>query len=94
MRGGLANAVPDLVAEVFLRSNGRASPNNAAVDRMQQIGVLVDQLEFPLNVAAVMEARNLSPGQPKSVFPGDQRALTRWLVIFAGSSAMEADREI
>jgi 4-hydroxy-tetrahydrodipicolinate synthase len=65
---GLANAVPDLVAEVFASVKRGAPPQTTpAVDRMRQIGALVDQLEFPLNVAAVMEARNLSPGQPKSV---------------------------
>jgi dihydrodipicolinate synthase/N-acetylneuraminate lyase len=65
---GLANAVPDLVGEVFATvKRGQAAPESQAANRMRQIGAWVDRLEFPLNVAAVMEARGLSPGHPKSV---------------------------
>ena len=65
---GLANAVPDVVSEVFACvKRGPADQHGQAAERMRQIGALVDQLEFPLNVASVMEARNLSPGHPKSV---------------------------
>ncbi|MBI2948134.1 MAG: dihydrodipicolinate synthase family protein [Verrucomicrobia bacterium] len=65
---GLANAVPDVMREVFLAAReGPSSTEGRAARRMRQLGELVDRLEFPLNVAAVMEARNLSPGPPKSV---------------------------
>lgn len=72
---GLANAVPDLMVEVFAAAR-RGGPSKAglATERMRQIGELVDRLEFPLNVAAVIEARNLSPGNPKSIVSLETRA--------------------
>lgn len=72
---GLANAVGDLVVEIYegIRSS---NPEGAAVsqERMQALGQKIDQLEFPLNVAAAMEARGFSPGHPKSIVsPATQR---------------------
>jgi len=65
---GLANAVPEVMLEVFAGARrGPGSTQSRAAERMRQLGELVDRLEFPLNVAAVIEARNLSPGHPKSV---------------------------
>ncbi|MBI4657672.1 MAG: dihydrodipicolinate synthase family protein [Verrucomicrobia bacterium] len=71
---GLANAVAEVVGEVFAAvRTGASAAGDVAIDRMRQIGLLVDRLEFPLNVAAVMEARGLSPGWPKSAVSRETR---------------------
>ena len=65
---GLANAVPDLVVEIFNAVKaGQPAAALPAADQMKQLGRLADQLEFPLNIAAIMEARGLPTGQPKSI---------------------------
>jgi len=56
---GLANIVPDLVAKAYATSGG--------ADQLKQLGMLLSKLEFPLNIAAAMEARGLQPGFPKSI---------------------------
>ena len=78
---GLANAVPDLVGEVFASvKRGQFESRNQAAERMRQIGAWVDRLEFPLNVAAVMEARGLAPGLPKSIVSSETQERYRTLV--------------
>ena len=47
--------------------SGKASSAIPAIGQMAKIGSIVDQISFPLNVAAVMEARGLTVGEPKSV---------------------------
>jgi 4-hydroxy-tetrahydrodipicolinate synthase len=66
--GGLADMVPDLMVEIY-NAVKAGVPERAAVasERMKTLGKLVDTLEFPLNVAAAMEARGLPVGHPKSV---------------------------
>lgn len=65
---GLANALPDLMRAVYDGVKMKVPGSElAAAGRMRQIGVLVDKLEFPLNVAAAIEARGLAQGSPKSV---------------------------
>ena len=63
---GLANAVPELVVEIF-NATKAGKKSDVAVERMRTVGTLVERLEFPLNVAAAMEARGLPVGHPKSV---------------------------
>ncbi|MBM3832314.1 MAG: dihydrodipicolinate synthase family protein [Verrucomicrobia bacterium] len=65
---GLANAVPDLAVSIY-NAVKAGTPDRAetAIERMRRIGTLIEQLEFPLNVAAVMQARGLTPGHPKTV---------------------------
>jgi 4-hydroxy-tetrahydrodipicolinate synthase len=78
---GLANAVPEVMLEVFASARQGSGPeSNPAAERMRQLGELVDRLEFPLNVAAVMEARNLSPGHPKAVVSKETERRYRKLV--------------
>ena len=65
---GLANAVPDLMVEVFAAvRTGQLTDTFPAANRMKELGTLADQLEFPLNIAAIMEARGLPTGKPKSI---------------------------
>jgi hypothetical protein len=51
---------------------GRAS---VAAEAMKEVGRIVDQLTFPLNVAAGLEARGFDAGVPKSVVSPESRAL-------------------
>jgi len=66
--GGLVNIVPELMVNIYNCCQAGA-PKAAAVDaaRMKEVGQIIDQLTFPLNVAAGMEARGLEPGAPKTV---------------------------
>ena len=78
---GLANAVPEMVVDIFELAGGRrAGDLEEAVTRMQRLGALVDQVEFPLNVAAAIEARGLPTGEPKSVVSAVTRARYERLV--------------
>lgn len=78
---GLANAVPEMVVDIFEFAGGRRAGNlEEAVRRMQRLGALVDQIEFPLNVAAAIEARGLPTGEPKSVVSAGTRARYEQLV--------------
>ena len=47
---------------------------------MQEIGRIIDQLTFPLNVAAGLEARGFDPGTPKCVVSPESRALYEKIV--------------
>ena len=78
---GLANAVPELVVEIFSAAK-RGAPAGAerASRRAREVTRLVDGLEFPLNVAAAMEARGLPVGQPKSVVSAATRGRYERLV--------------
>ena len=65
---GLANAVPELVVEIFSAVKlGEVDRAERATARTREVTRLVDGLEFPLNVAAAMEARGLPVGHPKSL---------------------------
>lgn len=74
--GGLVNIVPELMVQIY-RGAVEARPVEIALagERMQEVGRIVDQLAFPLNVAAGMEARGLNPGAPKMIVSAESRAL-------------------
>lgn len=78
---GLANAVPEPLVEIFGAVNAGA-PERAvtAAERMKTIGALVEQVEFPLNVAAIIQARGLAVGQPKSLISQATQARCQQLV--------------
>ena len=42
---------------------------------MIEVGRIIDQLTFPLNVAAALEARGINPGAPKTIVSPESRAL-------------------
>jgi 4-hydroxy-tetrahydrodipicolinate synthase len=79
--GGLVNIVPELMVELD-RVCRRGEPGDATVagDAMREIGRILDQLTFPLNVAAGLEARGFDPGAPKSVVSSESRALHHKIV--------------
>jgi len=74
--GGLVNIVPELMVQIDtvhrMREQGDAT---AAATTMQEIGRILDQLTFPLNVAAGLEASGYWPGAPKMVVSAESRAL-------------------
>jgi dihydrodipicolinate synthase/N-acetylneuraminate lyase len=63
---GLANAVPELVVQVFQAvQQGQPESAAAAREKMTELGKLIQIVEFPFNVGAAIEARGFSPGAPK-----------------------------
>ncbi|MCF7763366.1 MAG: dihydrodipicolinate synthase family protein [Verrucomicrobia bacterium] len=65
---GLSNAVPEITVGIF-EAIKRGDPAAAATGsaRMKAIDELINQLEFPSNISAIIEARGLNPGAPKTL---------------------------
>jgi dihydrodipicolinate synthase/N-acetylneuraminate lyase len=76
--GGLVNIVPELMVHIY-RVCAERRPGDAtlAAERMKELGRIIDQLTFPLNVAAGLEARGLTPGEPKTIVSDESRLLYR-----------------
>ena len=71
---GLANVVPELIVKVYQALvNGRSEDVHEPARQMRKIGEIIGSLEFPLNVAAAMEARGREVGVPKSVMSAQTR---------------------
>jgi len=79
--GGLVNVVPELMVRID-RVCRRGEPGDVSIAAaaMQDLGRILDQATFPLNVAAAMEARGFHPGVPKSVVSPESRALYEKIV--------------
>ena len=74
--GGLVNIVPELMVHIHrVWAEGKPGDATLAAERMKEVGRVIDQLTFPLNVAAGLEARGLKPGAPKSIVSDESRAL-------------------
>ena len=70
------NFVPELMILIDrVHRQGEAADATAAATAMQEVGRIIDQLTFPLNVAAGLEARGFDPGTPKRVVSTTSRAL-------------------
>lgn len=66
--GGLSNAIPELIVEVYSQSLKKNDAENCeAQKKIQCINKLLKNVCFPLNIAALMESRNLIPGHIKEV---------------------------
>ena len=66
--GGMGNAVGDVKADLFegfLRGDAAAVELRTA--QLKAIAALIDCFPFPLNIVAMMEARRLPTGVPKSM---------------------------
>lgn len=89
---GLSNAVPEPIVEIFEACRA-GEPQRAAlaIERMRRIGEHVERLEFPLNVAAIMEARGRPVGHPKSCVSPATRA--RYQQLVAALRGLLADWE-
>ncbi len=83
--GGLVNIVPELMVGLY-RSVVEKAPGDVAAmaAQMVSVGRVVDQLTFPLNVAAGIEARGLPPGVPKMIVSSESRALYEKIVLESG----------
>jgi 4-hydroxy-tetrahydrodipicolinate synthase len=72
---GTANFIPELLVKIFRSiESGRTEEGHEPARQMRQIGDLLSALEFPLNVAAAMEARGREVGAPKSIMSAQTRA--------------------
>jgi 4-hydroxy-tetrahydrodipicolinate synthase len=79
--GGLVNVVPELMVRIDrVCRRGEAGDVTVAAEAMRDLGRIVDQLTFPLNVAAAVEARGFHPGAPKAVVSPESRALYEKIV--------------
>ena len=79
--GGLVNIVPELMVRIDrVCRNGESGDVTTAAAAMRDLGRILDQLTFPLNVAAGIEARGFRPGMPKSVVSPESRALYEKIV--------------
>lgn len=74
--GGLVNIAPELMVAID-RCCRQKQPGDHArpAAAMAAIGRTIDQLTFPLNVAAGLEARGFPPGAPKSIVSDESRRL-------------------
>jgi 4-hydroxy-tetrahydrodipicolinate synthase len=71
---GLANVVPELIVKLYqLLANGRSEEVHEPARQMRKIGETIGALEFPLSVAAAMEARGREVGAPKSILSSQTR---------------------
>lgn len=74
--GGLVNIVPELMVLIDrVYRQGQPGDATVAADVMKAVGPIIDQLTFPLNVAAGLEARGFNPGTPKTVVSPESRVL-------------------
>ncbi len=79
--GGLVNIVPELMIHIDrVCRQGEPGDASAAAEAMQDLGRVIDQLTFPLNVAAGLQARGFDPGAPKTVVSPDSPARDESLV--------------
>ena len=77
----LVNIAPELMVRIdSICRRGEPGDATMAAEAMRDIGRILDQLSFPLNVAAGLEARGFKPGAPKSVVSPESRALHRKIV--------------
>ena len=85
--GGLVNIVPELMVHIDrVCRGGEPGDVTVAAEAMHELGRIVDQLSFPLNVAAGIEARGFGPGVPKPVVSPESRA--RYEKIVAETRAL------
>lgn len=78
---GLSNAVPELVLDALAAARRAPLPApRPSLERMSELGRRIQAVNFPLHVAAVMEARGLPAGIPKSLVSPTTRARYQQLV--------------
>ncbi|PTX97948.1 dihydrodipicolinate synthase family protein [Opitutus sp. ER46] len=77
--GGLVNLVPEwMVALERICRRGQPGEHATIAQAMVEVGRIIDQLTFPINVAAGIEARGFDPGVPKEVIsPASQQLHTK-----------------
>lgn len=79
--GGLVNIVPELMLHLYKvcyeKAPGELSPT---FEQVKEVGRIIDQLTFPLNVAAGMEARGFGTGTCKALVSPHSQAIYRRIV--------------
>jgi 4-hydroxy-tetrahydrodipicolinate synthase len=71
---GLANAVPELVAQSFWGAQqGGTQEGQIAAGRLTELSKRIPVVTFPLDVAACMQARGLETGTPKAILSPETR---------------------
>jgi dihydrodipicolinate synthase/N-acetylneuraminate lyase len=84
--GGLVNIVPELMVAIDRVCRQRQPGDSArAAATMVELGRIIDQLTFPLNVAAGLEARGFKPGAPKTIVSDESQRLYRKIVAELGA---------
>jgi 4-hydroxy-tetrahydrodipicolinate synthase len=84
--GGLVNIVPDLMVGLERICRQRQAGDHAPIAAtMVEVGRIIDQLTFPLNVAAGLEARGLRPGVPKTIVSAESTRLYAKIVQELGA---------
>jgi dihydrodipicolinate synthase/N-acetylneuraminate lyase len=79
--GGLVNIVPELMVHLDRACRqGQPGEHATAAAAMVELGRIIDQLTFPLNVAAGLEARGFAPGAPKAIVSEESRTIYRKIV--------------
>lgn len=85
--GGLVNLVPELMVGIYRGCvAGGSGDVPVMADRMREVGRIIDQLNFPLNVAAGLVARGLPPGAPKTIVAPESHRLYRKIVAELGEA--------
>ncbi len=94
--GGLVNIVPELMVAIDrICRQGQAGDAETPGLAMKELGRIIDQLTFPLNVASGIAARGFQPGVPKSVVSPESQAIYNRIVpemsaLFARSGLVPA----
>ncbi len=79
--GGMGNAVGDVKVDLFdAFVRGDASTMELRTSQMKAIAALIDRFPFPLNIVAMMEARDLPTGIPKTAHAPRTWSLYKTLV--------------
>lgn len=76
--GGLVNIVPEIMVGIHRIATGARPGDLAPLQAcMAELGPIIDQVTFPLNVGAGLEARGYRPGAPKMIVSPRTRDLYR-----------------
>ena len=91
--GGLVNIVPELMVAIDrICRQGQPGDSAGAAALMIEVGRIVDQLTFPLNVGAGLAARGFDPGAPKMIVSPASQAL--WAKLGAELVALFKDHKL
>jgi 4-hydroxy-tetrahydrodipicolinate synthase len=74
--GGLVNVVPEYLVGIYdNHQRGQSAASDIPSAHLRTIGETIDQLPFPLNVAAGVQSRGLEVGKAKSVVSPETRII-------------------
>lgn len=80
--GGLANGVPEVMAHLYDACRGSDDDEVRFLsNRLNEIGKCIEPLEFPYNVAVLIEARGRPVGAPKRPFSSATEQVYRSIIV-------------